>query len=557
MALASEDETMLALCEPGEDPHGFMGAEINPRWEYRELQREAKVDEAAAKDRKCGKVSNLSCVSADTVLWTPHGPKRIVDIRRDDLIWDGTEFVPHAGVVYQGVKDVITYQGLTATPDHRVSVQGEWVAFEEAAARGWRIDDGRVDVAIRAAVCTSRQPLCTRPVLVRDRVRRAPQKHSEWQINALPQLREPKTAPPEGAPDRAYRPREAPAEARAGRAGALRKSFGSQLQELWWAGHKISLRVSSGLRSLGTGAPSAPNIQGCRHRSTRQQRPLRAGQLAVGYASPEPEQSARFGHRELGWVFDAALRVAREPLFLHSRGALCAGGPYRRGDHCPSVGFSSGETQGLAEAPRKAAVYDVLNCGPRNRFVADGLVVHNCQYRIGKPKFQTTARVQYGLVLTEAEASHYHDTYHRTYPGVKKYWRRQIRLAKIDGRVQTFAGRTLDMNTDWTDQSRVWMYESAAINFPIQGTGADQKFLAIAALKAHCRKYNARFYFELHDGIYYIVPTHCAMKFAEQGQKILNNLPYGKAWGYEPPIPLPWDVKMSDKSWGDMEEVEF
>lgn len=211
----------------------------------------------------------------------------------------------------------------------------------------------------------------------------------------------------------------------------------------------------------------------------------------------------------------------------------------------------------MAEAPRKAAVYDVLNCGPRNRFVADGLVVHNCQYRIGKPKFQTTARVQYGLVLTEAEASHYHDTYHRTYPGVKKYWRRQIRLAKIDGRVQTFAGRTLDMNTDWTDQSRVWMYESAAINFPIQGTGADQKFLAIAALKAHCRKYNARFYFELHDGIYYIVPTHCAMKFAEQGQKILNNLPYGKAWGYEPPIPLPWDVKMSDKSWGDMEEVEF
>lgn len=181
----------------------------------------------------------------------------------------------------------------------------------------------------------------------------------------------------------------------------------------------------------------------------------------------------------------------------------------------------------------------------------------SCQYRIGKPKFQTTARVQYGLVLSEAEAAHYHDTYHATYRGVKDYWRRQIREAKIEGRVVTFAGRVCTIECDWSDRRNVWMYESASINFPIQGTGADQKFLAIAALKTHCRKYNARFYFELHDGIYYIVPTRYAEKFAEQGQRILNDLPYFKMWGFEPPIPLPWDVKMSDQSWGDMKEVEF
>jgi hypothetical protein len=38
---------------------------------------------------------------------------------------------------------------------------------------------------------------------------------------------------------------------------------------------------------------------------------------------------------------------------------------------------------------------------------------------------------------------------------------------------------------------------------------------------------------------------------------LLNNLPYKKAWGFTPPIPLPWDCKASDKSWGQLKEVKY
>jgi hypothetical protein len=60
MAIKSGDETMLQLCEPGEDPHSYMGAGIVGR-EYRELQKAAKTDDKKAfDDRFLGKFANLS-----------------------------------------------------------------------------------------------------------------------------------------------------------------------------------------------------------------------------------------------------------------------------------------------------------------------------------------------------------------------------------------------------------------------------------------------------------------------------------------------------------------
>lgn len=41
-------------------------------------------------------------------------------VTRDDLVWDGCGWVQHDGVVYSGEKDVITWDGVTATPRHKV-----------------------------------------------------------------------------------------------------------------------------------------------------------------------------------------------------------------------------------------------------------------------------------------------------------------------------------------------------------------------------------------------------------------------------------------------------
>lgn len=177
----------------------------------------------------------------------------------------------------------------------------------------------------------------------------------------------------------------------------------------------------------------------------------------------------------------------------------------------------------------------------------------SCQYRIGQKKFRSSSRVKYGLDLGVDEAERLRRQYYLTYPGVKPYWKQAVRTGKIEGYAETLGGRRVQLNGYWSDPDKGWMLESAAINFPIQGSGADQKYLAIATLKPLLKKYGGRFYFELHDGIYAIVPNKVAMKAALEGRERLNNLPYKKAWGWVPPIPLPWDVKVGP-SWGELEE---
>lgn len=65
--------------------------------------------------------SQIECVSGDTLVLTKdRGYVRIVDILKSDLLWDGVEWVSHDGVVYKGHKEVITYAGITGTPNHIV-----------------------------------------------------------------------------------------------------------------------------------------------------------------------------------------------------------------------------------------------------------------------------------------------------------------------------------------------------------------------------------------------------------------------------------------------------
>ena len=65
-----------------------------------------------------------ACLTGDTRITVKRGDE-VKDIRLDslldiDLVWDGENFVQHEGLICHGEKEVITYDGITATPDHRV-----------------------------------------------------------------------------------------------------------------------------------------------------------------------------------------------------------------------------------------------------------------------------------------------------------------------------------------------------------------------------------------------------------------------------------------------------
>lgn len=48
--------------------------------------------------------------------------KNIVDVLLSDLVWDGEEWCEHSGVEFNGYQEVITYDGLTGTKNHRVFI---------------------------------------------------------------------------------------------------------------------------------------------------------------------------------------------------------------------------------------------------------------------------------------------------------------------------------------------------------------------------------------------------------------------------------------------------
>ena len=180
----------------------------------------------------------------------------------------------------------------------------------------------------------------------------------------------------------------------------------------------------------------------------------------------------------------------------------------------------------------------------------------SCQFRIGWKKLHVQANVQFGMPLTPPEAQLVHRTYHSTYPGVKQYWLRQINKAKRLGYVETLAGRRVQLDPSaWNHPDLGWKQESTSVNFPIQGIGADQKYLAIKVLMTLLPKWGGYYYFELHDGLYAILPEKVAMKAGLEIRDTLSRLPYKKAWGFEPPVPMPWDLKIGP-NWGDMREVK-
>ena len=88
--------------------------------------------------RQKGKVAELACIAEGQLVLTNHGLKPIERVSVSDKVWDGVKWIPHQGVIYKGKRNVISYDGLTATPDHLVWVEGRLtpIPFGIAAATG-------------------------------------------------------------------------------------------------------------------------------------------------------------------------------------------------------------------------------------------------------------------------------------------------------------------------------------------------------------------------------------------------------------------------------------
>jgi hypothetical protein len=175
-------------------------------------------------------------------------------------------------------------------------------------------------------------------------------------------------------------------------------------------------------------------------------------------------------------------------------------------------------------------------------------------YRTSAKKLKSVARVQYGLPMELPEAQEIHQAYQDTYKQVPIYWQTQINKTKQAGFVETYAGRRVQMKDNWKHYE--WSMGSTAINYRIQATASDMKFLALKHIKPYLRTIGGRFAWDLHDGLYFYIPSDVVADAVVHIKQLLDNLPYAKEWGSAFQVALPWDCK-TGLTWGDLTEYDF
>lgn len=127
--IANQTDVLGVFASNG-DVYSYMAASLYGI-SYGTLRANRKSDDPvvaaeANKQRQFGKTVVLACLAGDNEVLCQRGWVRLLDLRDDDLLWDGEKYVPHGGVVFNGERECIDFNGVTLTPDHKVFDGIEW-----------------------------------------------------------------------------------------------------------------------------------------------------------------------------------------------------------------------------------------------------------------------------------------------------------------------------------------------------------------------------------------------------------------------------------------------
>jgi late competence protein required for DNA uptake (superfamily II DNA/RNA helicase) len=315
------------------------------------------------------------CLAKGSLVLTDSGLVPIEKVKMTHKIWDGTNFVTHGGAICNGIQEVITYQGLTATAGHLVHTAKGWRTFGECASQQIRITQtGLGGRAIRLGgdlrptsflAGRTAQTIYSRLVRVCDL----------WvqKFNFAFQSSRRKDKGLQGVqsaglvlPDVALQ--QSPRDA-----CPMLLSFKQPIPGVWGAWNRVQVLWRQTRNALDYGKSWASRIfihYGSLAHSAGQNRPewtLRTGQSSLAFCGIEPAKQkgepvcrsdAQVQDRSSG---NSILRQHVEAFLL--------------GWH--DGGRDSGKVQqAFSKAERE--VWDILDAGSHNRFTCEGLLVHNC-----------------------------------------------------------------------------------------------------------------------------------------------------------------------------------
>ena len=136
LAYVANQTDVLGVFASGGDVYSFAASRIygTPYEEITKGRKSSDPEEAHKYGmmRQYGKTATLACIAGDTEVLSNRGWVRMVDLRDDDLLWDGAAFVPHEGIIYKGEQECIDFNGVTMTPDHKVFDGHKWEEAQSA-----------------------------------------------------------------------------------------------------------------------------------------------------------------------------------------------------------------------------------------------------------------------------------------------------------------------------------------------------------------------------------------------------------------------------------------
>ena len=119
-AWLTDAKDLLGVFLRGEDPYLYQAC-INYKMPQGSFTKHNLVE------RQQGKKTILACLGADTLVLTRRGFHPITEVRSDDQLWDGVEWVQHEGLLNRGWKQTVSVAGVRMTPDHEIWNGSRWL----------------------------------------------------------------------------------------------------------------------------------------------------------------------------------------------------------------------------------------------------------------------------------------------------------------------------------------------------------------------------------------------------------------------------------------------
>lgn len=362
--------------------------------------------------RSKGKIAELACIAQGELVLTDKGLVPIQDIKLSHKLWDGESWVGHEGLIYQGEREVINYEGLRATKDHLVWIEGKSgpVQFEQAATSSSHLlqtGDGRRAIWL-GENNQSRKKMGQElePLLCTNKMYRMPKcsmdkswKFKNRKIKRMPGMFSTKTN------STMVRQKTNSSKAK------MRKPKGQRFQKLWRQGDRIQLLKYFRSRPIFNRRVWSTREK-TRNRSHRQRGSLRKRQYSICHTYKKQLQQEKYSLK----------RVPSKTL------ALCKRRSYKktiRGinkERCYPVSRISCErkTKELEANPGKVRVYDIRNVGKHNRFTVSGKLVHNCGYGGSVGALKAMGALDMGI--EEGELQGIVDSWREANPNIVNLW---------------------------------------------------------------------------------------------------------------------------------------